>query len=143
MGNDTASSTTLETLNALLRSERTAADSYRRALRAVADPAVTQQLEECRRSHDMRVDVLCDEIDELGGEPGEDSGLWQALSDQEPDQESTLRALADGEGRETALYLRDAGRLADEEARELIELELLPEQQRTQRIAKTLTQRRV
>ena len=70
---------TVEALNGFLRGEISAVETYRQAIEKLGSP-VGAQLEDCRRSHERRVDKLRDQVARLGGEPAKDSGAWGAFA---------------------------------------------------------------
>ena len=48
----------VDVLNSFLRGEISAVETYRQAIDKVEKPTVRTQLEECLRSHELRVDVI-------------------------------------------------------------------------------------
>ena len=62
-------------LNSFLRGEMSAVETYRIALEKLdADSTARNQLEQCRASHQRRVDALISKIRTLGGAPAEGAG---------------------------------------------------------------------
>ena len=80
MNNKSDKNTTTAALNSFLRGEISAVETYGQAIEKISDPFIRQQLEECQRSHQMRVDILREEIEDLGGQPSESSGAWGTLA---------------------------------------------------------------
>lgn len=140
-----ADSTTIDALNSFLRGEISAVETYEQAIEKIADPYVRQQLEECQRSHQMRVDILREEIEDLGGEASASSGAWGAFASAIEGgakvfgEESAIAALERGEDHGLADYRRDLDKL-DFDVRDLVEGDLLPEQERTHAIMSSLQQ---
>lgn len=135
---------TIDALNSFLRGEIAAVETYERALGVkFSNPSIPQQLRECHRSHQMRVDILREEIEEAGGTPAEDAGAWGAFANAVEGgaallgERAAINALESGEDHGLADYRRDLDQL-DAEARELVEMELLPEQERTHDIVSML-----
>ncbi|HEY9753617.1 MAG TPA: DUF2383 domain-containing protein [Oculatellaceae cyanobacterium] len=67
-------------LNAMLKGELSALETYRQALEKVRDSNVKATLKECHMCHSGRVDTLVQKIVELGGKPAENSGAWGAFA---------------------------------------------------------------
>jgi len=140
-----ADSTTIDALNSFLRGEMSAVETYEQAIEKIADPYVRQQLEECQRSHQMRVDILREEIEDLGGEPSESSGPWGTFATAVEGtatilgEDAAIAALERGEDHGLADYRRGLDKL-DFDVRDLVEGDLLPEQERTHAILSSLKQ---
>lgn len=128
--------TSLNTLNSFLRGELAAVESYRQAIDKVDKPPIKTQLDTCLRSHEQRVSVLKQQIQSLGGEPVQSSGSWGTvgkviagaagmLSDK-----AAVAALEEGEDRVRDDYNQDLDKL-DPSARQVVQEQLIPEQQRT------------
>lgn len=126
----------VETLNSFLRSEISAAETYRQALGHVKDDRARSTLEDCQQDHQHRVDSLKERIRKLGGEPAEGAGLWGTFSKLVQagadllGEKAAIGALEEGEDRGLADYQRDADKLHGE-ARRFVRMELLPAQRRT------------
>lgn len=129
-------SQSIETLNSFLRGELSAVETYRQAIDRLSDHPLRQQLQECQRSHQMRVETLNHWIRQLGGEPAESSGIWGAFarlvegSAKIFGDKAALAALEEGEDHGRNDYWRDLDKL-DLESRRFIEYQILPEQERT------------
>ncbi len=70
----------IDTLNELLRGEISAVETYRQALSKLTTSAARAQLEDCERSHQLRVEKLRDQVVRLGGKPDDKSGAWGAFA---------------------------------------------------------------
>jgi hypothetical protein len=137
---------TIDTLNKFLRGELSAAETYGQALERLRGGAFDHELEECKRSHEERAEMLRQQVVRLGGEPSESSGPWGGFARLVEGGAKlfgprvAVSALEEGEDHGLRLY-RD--HLADLEssARELCERTLLPEQERTHRTLSGLQHR--
>jgi hypothetical protein len=122
-------------LNALLRLEFSAVDSYSRALEHGSAQAISA-LHENLENHSARVRALFDEIQVLGGLPSSSAGAWGSLAAlvaggaHRFGLDAVLAILEEGERHASAVY---AALLPQTEAttRELIETVLLPAQIRS------------
>jgi demethoxyubiquinone hydroxylase (CLK1/Coq7/Cat5 family) len=133
-------------LNALLRGEISAVETYRQAMGRVKVPTARSELAECERSHETRVLKLKERVVALGGRPAEGSGAWGAFTKiieggaAVLGDKAAIAALEEGEDRGVTSYrtaMRDTDDL-DDESRSLIEDELLPAQMRTHRAMSSL-----
>lgn len=128
---------TVELLNALLRSELAAVESYRTAIEQLDSTLYHGTLLHCRRSHEDRADVLRQEILQRGGMPVQDPGAWPNVS--RFNQFETIvfgdrvaiSALTQGENDGQNDY-RTVIEQLDPNARRLVESAILPEQERVQ-----------
>jgi demethoxyubiquinone hydroxylase (CLK1/Coq7/Cat5 family) len=128
----------VNTLNSFLRGEMSAVETYRQALDKVDEPPVRATLQECLESHQKRVGLIASRIQNLGGKPSTESGVWgffaklveggAKLMGTKP----AVAALEQGEDHGRDDYKRDIDQL-DMTSRQLIETEVLPEQERTHR----------
>jgi hypothetical protein len=117
-------------------------DCYETAIAQISDPYVRQQLEECQRSHRMRVDILSEEIEDIGGQ--RDRSARDAVIAIGAGVIGELAAIA------RLLQLEDVGLTsyrqqvdAEEvsfDVRDLIGQDLIPEQERTHAIIAALKQ---
>lgn len=127
---------TISTLNDFLRGEISAVETYQQALEKVANAGARQQLEECRRDHQERVEKLRRFIIQRGGIASEESGAWGSFaklfegSAKVFGDKAAIAALEEGEDHGLKLYKDDLEKL-DAPSRQLVELDLLPAQQRT------------
>lgn len=125
---------TIDHLNSFLRGELSAVETYRQAIRKLTSHQ--QVLQECERSHAVRVSALSNEIRRRGGDPSQTSGLWGQFATAVEGtatalgEKAAIAALEQGEDHGRDDYIRDLKGL-DTEARQLVETQLLPEQKRT------------
>jgi bacterioferritin (cytochrome b1) len=128
----------IERLNALLRDELAAVAGYQKALTALRKKALADGDHILRRAsdHQRTVTALNGSVRSRGGvpvvgaRPWEGSGVTALTSDGALlGERDFLDALLAVEQRGLAAYERALGSL-DEEARELVELELIPRQKR-------------
>jgi len=126
----------IDTLNSFLRGEISAVETYEQAIGRLASSPAVNELEECKRSHQQRVDKLRRHIMNLGGQPSGSSGPWGAFTRlfeggaKMLGERAAIAALEEGEDHGLKLYRDDRAKL-DATSRELVEVELLPAQQRT------------
>jgi demethoxyubiquinone hydroxylase (CLK1/Coq7/Cat5 family) len=140
---NTTQNATVDTLNGFLRGEISAVETYRQAMEKLQASPSRVQLEQCRRSHEQRVERLRQEVLRLGGRPEEGSGAWGAFaklvegSAKVLGERATISALEEGEDHGLKLYRDEIGKL-DAKARSVIESEVLPAQEITHRSLSTL-----
>ena len=140
---NTTQNATVATLNGFLRGEISAVETYRQALDKLQASPSRVELEQCRRSHEQRVDRLRQEVLRLGGRPEEGSGAWGAFaklvegSAKILGEKAAISALEEGEDHGLKLYRDEMGKL-DATARSVIESEVLPAQERTHKSVSTL-----
>ena len=133
----------IEQLNSFLRGEISAVETYRQALERVADTTARTQLEQCRRSHQRRVDLLRTRIIQLGGRPTGGSGAWGAFAKvaegtaQIFGDKAAIDVLEEGEDYGLKNYRSHLADL-DAASRFLVEHELLPAQAQTHSAVGTL-----
>ncbi|MFZ5896169.1 MAG: DUF2383 domain-containing protein [Myxococcota bacterium] len=132
-------SQTIEQLNSFLRGELSAVETYRQALEKIGPTSpVATQLQACARSHESRVQMLAQEVLQLGGEPAKSSGVWGTFAKlleggaQAFGEKAAISVLEEGEDHGRDDYRRDLESLSAP-ARRLIEMHVLPEQERTHR----------
>jgi uncharacterized protein (TIGR02284 family) len=129
-------------MNSFLRGELSAVETYRQAIAQLGDHPLRQQLQECQRSHQMRVETLTHWIRQLGGAPADSSGLWGSLARLIEGAatvfgvKAAIAALEEGEDHGRNDYWRDLDKL-DLESRRFIEYQILPEQERTHALMST------
>jgi uncharacterized protein (TIGR02284 family) len=130
-------------LNSFLRGEISAVETYRQALNHIKDNGQQSTLERCRRSHEDRVRVLSAEVRRLGGEPAQGSGVWGAFAKlveggaQVFGEKAAIAVLEEGEDHGRDDYYRDIDKL-NPAVRQFVELNVLPEQERTHLALKSL-----
>lgn len=133
---------TTEQLAKLVAIEHAFVAVYADAVNGTSDPYVRQQLEECQRSHLMRVDILREEIEDLDG----------VYDENVRDRDITLGANCVGESAMLArLHVIEKAGLAsyrtrandpliDFDVRDLVAGDIEPEQERTLAIVESLRQ---
>jgi uncharacterized protein (TIGR02284 family) len=143
----TAISRDVDQLNSFLRGELSAVETYDQAIEKLADePQLAESLRDNRDSHARRAAMLRREIEKLGGEASDDSGVWGGFaklvegSAKLFGKKSAIAALEEGEDHGRDDYLAEL-REASPELRELVENELLPEQLRTHDVMSNLKRR--
>lgn len=130
----------IEQLNSLLRVELAAVAGYQKALRALKKKAVTDsdQILRLASEHQRTVAALQGSVQARGGAPVLEADPWEASvaaafngngASAVLERQKFVGALLDVERRGLAEYEAALGSL-DEDARELVELELIPRQRR-------------
>ena len=127
----------VDRLNAFLRGEISAVETYKMALDKV-DPGSPSRatLEENRRSHEERARILRSEILALGGEPSTSSGAWGVWAKAVEGgakivgEKAAIAALEEGEDHGLKEYRIDDKDL-DPKVRQIVTSQLLPQQQQT------------
>ncbi|PZM84076.1 MAG: ferritin [Candidatus Melainabacteria bacterium] len=125
----------VEDLNALLKGELSAVETYNQALPKVGNKEIASVLSDCLESHKARVGKLTDAIRDFGGTPEADSGIWgswaKILSGGASvfGDDATVAALEQEEDAHSSDY---EWRLVKMHGvhRDLVKNELMPEQQR-------------
>jgi hypothetical protein len=135
---------TVHVLNELLRGELSAVESYDRALPAVEDkPALRGDLQECRASHELRVERIRRAILDVGGEPVHASGAWGLFAKavaggaRALGWKTVIMTLEEGEDHGLKEY-DDAMPRLDEPVRKLVSTQIYPEQQHTHSVLSAL-----
>jgi hypothetical protein len=135
---------TVDALNELLRGELSAVESYDKALPAVEDrPSLRGDLQDCRASHESRVERIRRAIEQVGGVPARASGAWGVFakavagSARSLGWKAVLSALEEGEDHGLKEY-KDALPRLHEGLRNLVSSVLYPQQQYTHNIISTL-----
>jgi uncharacterized protein (TIGR02284 family) len=135
-GGITMADTSVDTLNSFLRGEISAVESYQQAIDRLKDSDKRAQLEQAKASHEARVMTLRNYVAARGGEPASGSGPWGAFTKLFEGgaklfgEKAAIAALEEGEDHGLRLYRDDIKKL-DSTARQLVETDILPEQQRT------------
>ncbi len=130
----------IERLNSLLRIELAAVAGYQKALRAVKKKAVVKSdhLLQLASEHQRTVAVLQGSVQARGGAPVLEADPWEASvavafdgngASAVLERQKFISALLGVEERGLVEYEASLGSL-DEDARELVELELIPRQRR-------------
>ncbi len=134
---------TIDKLNSFLRGELSAVETYRQALKKLANKPEASTLNDCMRSHETRVQLLTAEIQRRGGEPAEGSGPWGAFAKlveggaKAFGEKAAIAALEEGEDHGRDDYRKDAAEL-DPDARTFVTDQLMPEQLRTHQAMSSL-----
>ena len=129
-------SSSVSVLNSFLRGEISAVETYRQALDKVEAAPVRTQLQDCLQSHARRVDVLREQIQSLGGDPAEGSGVWGAFAKaieggaKVLGEKVAIAALEEGEDHGRNEYRQELDKL-DELTRSFVRARIIPEQERT------------
>ena len=126
----------IEDLNALLRRELAAVDTYSEVITRIDDSHASRILDDCKDSHVRRAKKLERAIAKLGGTPEQGTGMWGSLSKLLADGTATLgdgptiAMLEEGEDLESGVYEWRLVRMHGDH-RHLVKDELWPEQQKT------------
>lgn len=124
----------VKALNSFLRGEISAVETYDQALESVDHEVAKGILETIRASHAARVAILRDEINRLGGDPADGSGIWGAFAKAVEGgaklfgDSPAVAALEEGEDHGLADYKRDLDKLSPE-VKSFVTMQLLPKQQ--------------
>lgn len=139
----TIKNASIEKLQECLRGELSAVETYELAAKGVEHVGIHHTLQQLLASHARRTTQLTERIRELGAAPAKSSGVWgafakavQAGADLLGDRVA-ISALEEGEDRGLKLYT-DNLTGCDPVTRRLIEAEILPQQQRTHELCRTL-----
>jgi hypothetical protein len=130
-------------LQECLRGELSAVETYDLAIRSVKEAEITTALRQIRDSHDRRIVLIRDRLRRDGAKPDESSGAWGAfakvvqMSADLFGNRAAIGALEEGETHGLKLYSADLHD-CDMSTREFIVVELLPEQQHSHDLCRTL-----
>src|SRR5262249_26293063 len=133
----------LDCLNKLLRDELAAVETYRIALEKITDVKIRPTLEENRRLHAQRCDLLKNRILQLGGKPDHRTGASGAFAKLLPagatlfGAKAAIAALEEGEDRGIREY-RDGISKLDGENRQFVDSQLLAGQEQTHRAVSSI-----
>jgi len=132
-----------EKLEECLQRELSAVETYELVLKNVTHVAVHQSLQEIFINHARRAEQIREKLGRIGAEAPKSSGVWGALAkavqagaDLLGDR-TAIAALEAGEDRGLKFYTEGLGD-CDARTRRFIETELLPQQQRTHELCRTL-----
>lgn len=133
---------TIDTLNSYLRNELSAVDTYKLALESVEQMGLSVLLEDSKRSHLGRVDLLRQRILQLGGHPSVSPGAWELISETTDegakfDHKVHISALEEFEYHDLRRY-RDELLKLDDQTRLLVQDHVLPAQEQTYRTIKSI-----
>jgi hypothetical protein len=141
-----ATKTTVEQLNALLRDELIAIESYAQALQGRSAFSGKTELSQCQRSHEKRAQILREQIALLGGTPIESAGVIGLVAKAVEGgavavgEGAALRMLEDWEDRGLKDYVARSEEI-DPPVRQVVTSKLLPEQVTTYRVMSDLKRR--
>jgi hypothetical protein len=137
---------TVEELNALLRDELMAIETYQQALEGRSAFSGKSELSRCQQSHENRAEVLREQIELLGGTPVGSSGLQGVIARVIEGgavaigEGAAIRALEEWEDKGLKDYVARSERL-DPPVRYVVTSRLLPEQVETYRVVNDLKRR--
>jgi demethoxyubiquinone hydroxylase (CLK1/Coq7/Cat5 family) len=132
-----------ERLNALLRGEISAVETYNQVLDRTESSALINTLLTCQNDHLQRVEILKSRIVQLGGTPTEASGIWGAFAKLIQGgaavfgDKAAIDVLEEGEDHGLESYKNEMPKLDSEDLR-LVETQLLPAQEQTHRVIRDL-----
>jgi Domain of unknown function (DUF2383) len=138
--------TTVDELNALLRDELIAIETYEKALAGRSAFSGKTELSRCQMSHERRAGILREQVLLLGGAPVESSGVRGVVARAIESGAAAIgdgvaiRALEEWEDRGLKDYLARSESL-DSTSRHLLATKLLPEQVETYRVVSDLKRR--
>jgi uncharacterized protein (TIGR02284 family) len=127
-----------DTLNALLRGELSAVETYSMALKKAKTPHVIEVLTECQQQHQARVQKLTVLVTSAGGTPTTESGLWGSIAKAVEagavvlGEGSAIGSLKEGEDHGIELYKSEMKHL-EGSALAAVQNELFPAQEITQK----------
>jgi hypothetical protein len=136
----------IETLNKFLRGELSAVETYGQAIERLSGSSFLAELGENQRSHQERVELLQQQILQMGGDPAKSSGLWGSFAKAIEGgakvfgEKAAAAALEEGEDHGLRLYRNELDDV-DLGTRDLVERVLLPEQERTHRTMSAIKHR--
>ena len=136
----------IDQLNSFRRGELSAVETYDQAIEKLGgDPRISRLLKDCRESHQGRASLLRSEIERMGGEPADDSGMWGNFaqlvegSAKVLGKKAAIAALEEGEDHGRDDYKSELDDLdLSPDVRELVQNRLLPEQLRTHQVLSDL-----
>lgn len=126
-----------------LRGEISAVETYEQGLKHINHVAVHHALQEIMTSHARRVELIRELMLRTGAEMPTGSGVWGAFAKAVQagadlvSQTAAITALETGEDRGLLLYTTDLEG-CDTETRNFITTQLLPEEQKTHELCRTL-----
>lgn len=126
----------VEQLNAFLRDELAAVETYQQCLEKIDKPEIANGLTDLQNSHQKRVSLLRKRILELGGTPENESGAWGSFSKLVQGgakmfgEKAAVSALEQGEDRGEKNYQERVDKLSPIN-REFISTEIAPEHHHT------------
>jgi len=138
-------SVSLAKLTECLQGELSAVETYELALKSVNHVGLHHTLQEILTSHARRTEVVAEKIKRLGAEPPTSSGIWGAFAKVVQSgadllgERAAIAALEEGEDRGLKLYTENLD-TCNYKTRSFIQTNLLPEQQRTHELCRSLKQ---
>jgi uncharacterized protein (TIGR02284 family) len=123
-------------LNTFLQNELSAVETYNQCIKKVDDAQIATGLADLQNSHQRRVQLLRQKIQELGGKPKDSSGMWGSFAKVVEGSasifgdRSAISALEEGEDRGRDEYIEKTDGLSPDLQR-FVNSELLPEQRRS------------
>lgn len=126
----------IKQLNSFLQDELSAVETYDQCIRKVDDARIASNLTDLQLSHQKRVELLSQKIQELGGEPEQSSGVWGSISKMVEGgaklfgDKTAISALEQGEDRGRTNYREKVDNLSPQ-AQSFIALSILPEHERS------------
>jgi bacterioferritin (cytochrome b1) len=133
----------IDTLNIYLRNELSAVETYALASNNIASLGLPSLLDDCKRSHQQRAEILRAHIIELGGEPSTAPGTWGLIPKAVQNELAHIRekvgiaALEEFEYHDLKRYREELAKL-DDAARLLMQTHVLPAQEHTYRTIKAI-----
>lgn len=122
-----------DAINALVKDELAAVETYRQALEKIGDDPSAEELRRIENDHERAVTLLQEEVAEMGEEPAISSGAWGAWARAVEGaaklfgDRAAIRALKDGEEHGARDYERALeDQTLDEKVKMLILTSLLP-----------------
>lgn len=108
----------IEQLNAFLRDELSAVETYQQCIEKIDKPELASSLTDLQRSHQKRATLLSHRVQELGGTPKMDTGIWGGFAKLVEGgakmfgEKSALSALEEGEDRGKKSYAKGTEKLS-------------------------------
>jgi uncharacterized protein (TIGR02284 family) len=136
----------VDALNKFLRGELSAVETYGQAIERLRTSTFATELFDNQRSHQERVELLRQQVVQLGGEPAKSSGLWGGFAKLVEGgakvfgEKAAVAALEEGEDHGLRLYRNELDSL-DLGTRDVVDRILLPEQERSHRAMSALKHR--
>lgn len=122
----------IKQLNSFLKDELSAVETYQQCIEKIEKPQIASTLADLQRSHEKRVQLLRQRVQELGGEPETSSGTWGAFAKlieggaKMFGEKSAISALEEGEDRGKENYEGSNDKLSPT-MQAFINAEILPE----------------
>lgn len=136
----------IEQLNAFLKGELAAVETYRKCIEKIDDPLIETQLRQLMQSHEERTRLLAQKVLWLGGAPLRSSGAWGAFAKLVEGgaallgKSAAISTLEEGENLGRKQYSREVSELSPA-VRAFVEHDIMPEQRRTREALAALQKR--